>query len=271
LSPSRFAAKIAYNGRDFHGFAPQPGLRTVAGALADAISTLTSEKPSIACAGRTDSGVHAWGQVVHFDLENAVDPSRLKSALNGLLRPTIAVRDVRQVEGGFHARHSAQARRYLYFLAECDLPQSLLPPFVARARRPLRIELMQSASLVLHGEHDFSAFCKTEDPDEPGPHGCRRRVELAQWHQRELDPLGGSAGADMGSLGRLLCFEIVANAFCRNMVRALVGTLIRVGEGRLTPAGFWRILREGAKEQAGPTAPPEGLVLASVRYDGKWW
>lgn len=251
--------RIAYDGAPFHGFAPNPGVVTVAATLSSCLEKILRRPVEITCAGRTDAGVHAWGQVVSFDVDDGdgrLDSVRLRGALNKMCGPSIAVRDVVVVDARFDARFSASSRLYRYTLVNRPVPD----PFMARTSwwipNHLELNAMRLGIDPLIGEHDFSAFCRrpAEDPDR-GPRSLVRRVLDARW-------------TDHG--GGVLWFEIEATAFCHQMVRSITGTLVDVGLGRLSAGDVSGILRSRDRGAAGTVAPPQGLCLREVRYGGGW-
>ena len=242
----RVRLTVAYDGTGFHGFAAQPRVPTVAGALGDAIATVTRERVDITCAGRTDAGVHARGQVVHFDIPEGTDVTALQRALNKLLRPRIAIRSAEVVAESFDARHSATGRRYRYTVLNAPVHDPLLAATAWHVPEPLDLRAMQLACDPLYGEHDFAAFCRKAEGKS-----TVRRVNEAVWR-------------DLG--GGLLRFEIAANAFCHQMVRSVVGTLVDVGLGRKRAGDMTWVLRSGDRANAGQVAPPHGLVLWEVTY-----
>lgn len=237
---------VAYDGSGFHGFALQPRVPTVAGALSDAIGTVTRQRVEITCAGRTDAGVHARGQVVHFDVEEGTDVDALARSLNKLLRPRIAIRSAEVVGEDFDARHSATGRRYRYSVLNSPVHDPLTAHSAWHVPEPLDLRAMQLACDPLYGEHDFAAFCRKAEGKS-----TVRRVHEAVWR-------------DLG--GGLLRFEIAANAFCHQMVRSVVGTLVDVGLGRKKAGDVSWILRSQDRSNAGQVAPPHGLVLWEVTY-----
>ncbi|MHB8218967.1 MAG: tRNA pseudouridine(38-40) synthase TruA [Acidimicrobiales bacterium] len=265
----RWRLVVAYDGSGFRGFADQPGVPTVAGTLSAAIGRVarTSEDPRIVCAGRTDAGVHARGQVVHVDLPDPLptiggggEPRRLgaedlQRAVNRQLSPSIVVRSVEPAPSGFDARHSAVARSYRYLVHAAPLPDPLLAPFAWHVSDRLDVRAMIVAADPLIGEHDFRAFCRRRpgaDPAEP----VVRTVVAAGWSEVPCEAVDG----------RLLRFDIVAGSFCHQMVRSLVGTLVAVGKGRGNVATVVGLLRSGSRSGAPDPAPPHGLCLTSVSY-----
>jgi tRNA pseudouridine38-40 synthase len=235
---------LAYDGTGFHGFARQPGRRTVERALIEALEPLLRRRPTLSVAGRTDAGVHAEGQVVSF--EGDQDPDRLRRALNRILAPEVVVLRAGRASHGFDARWSASARQYRYRIRTADVPD----PFTARYEwhRPGRHRLapMRAAARYLEGEHDFASFCRP--PRDGGP-TIRTLHRLSV--RRQGDRLEVRARAD---------------GFLHQMVRSLVGTLVAVGEGRMDPQSMPAVLAARDRSAAGPVAPPYGLALVSVTY-----
>jgi tRNA pseudouridine38-40 synthase len=247
----RVRLQLAYDGRRFHGFAAQPpGVRTVAGVLAGAIEkVLRLEAPlPITCAGRTDAGVHAWGQWVHVDLpeESVGDLAGLQRRLVKLLAPEVVVRAIDTAPDGWDARFSALSRTYRYSVLTAPVPDPFRAGFVWWVPRSLDLRAMQLASDPLIGEHDFSSFCRRQEDAD-----LTRRVLAAGWEEVEPD---------------LLRFEITANAFCQQMVRSVVGTLIDVGDRKRRAGDVLGIINARDRGRAGTVAPPEGLLLWEVRY-----
>jgi tRNA pseudouridine38-40 synthase len=277
----RWRLKVAYDGSGFHGFAAQDGQTTVAGALGRALGRATRSEVSLTCAGRTDSGVHALDQVVHFDLPAAlsaeVDPIALVRSCNRQLAPSVVVREAEVAPPGFDARRSATARRYRYLVVNAPVADPLLAGVSWQVADPLDLRSMAAAADALLGEHDFRAFCRRvpgTGPDDP----INRRVVDARWTRLsgpaasvgQREPRGPAIGGVPGlvpAVGNLLAFEIEANAFCHQMVRALVGTLVDVGRGRKRPSDMMWILRSADRQLASQPAPPQGLTLMAVRYD----
>lgn len=241
---------VAYDGSGFRGFAEQPNVPTVAGALRQAIETVLGHAVELTCAGRTDAGVHAWGQVVTFDaLEDDVDLELVRRSVTKMLGPAVVVRDAAVAPAGFDARRSATGRRYRYTVLNTPVPSPFLASTAWHVEDPLDLRSMQLACDPLLGEHDFQSFCRQPAGHEPGP--LVRRVRTADW--LDLDD------------GRLR-FDIEANAFCQQMVRALVGTLVEVGMGKRRAGDVAGILRARNRHAAGQLAPPQGLCLWEVVY-----
>jgi tRNA pseudouridine38-40 synthase len=246
LSPGSFRLDIEYDGSGFSGWARQLGMRTVQAELETALETVLREPVALSVAGRTDAGVHAWGQVASF--ETAVEvPGDLKRRLNGITPHDIAVTAAGPAAAGFDARGDATSRSYRYRLFT-RRPSS---PF-ERGRAlwwPHRIdrEGLDACAAALLGRHDFTAFTPTQTEHVH----FMREIRAAAWESQA---------------GDILCFRISADAFMRKMVRILVGTMLEVASSRRTVESFTALLDGASRPQAGETAPPEGLYLESVSY-----
>lgn len=243
---------VAYDGSGFHGFAPNPEVRTVGGVLQEVIEQVVRHPVELTCAGRTDAGVHAWGQVVSFDVSaDRFDPEGLQRAVNRQCAPAIVVRDLAEGPEGFDARHSAVRRIYRYTILNRPLPDPFLAYVAWHVARPLERDLLRLASDPLVGEHDFTAFCRRPRHRDGSEPSLVRQVHRAGW-------------SDLGD--GVLRFEIEANAFCHQMVRSVVGTLVDVGLGRKHAGDVLGILAGRDRSRAAPLAPPHGLCLWAVKY-----
>lgn len=222
-------------------------MRTVAGVLAGALEKVLRHEPDVTCAGRTDAGVHAWGQVVSLPCASDVDARRLQKALNGMLAPEVVVRSCEVTGGGFDARHSARWRAYRYTVVNRAVPDPFLARYAWWVPGDLRIEAMQLGADPFVGEHDFAAFCRG------GPPGSTtvRRVEECRW-------------TDEGD--GVFRLHIRASAFCWQMVRSIVGTLVDIGTGSRRAGEVMGMLRARDRSAAGKVAPPHGLCLYEVGY-----
>ena len=250
----RLRLVVAYDGAPFHGFALNPGVHTVAGTLGAALDAVLGHRVELTCAGRTDKGVHAEAQVVTFDTTASdLDLATVMRSLNKMCGPAIAVTDVSVVPDDFDARFSATARRYRYLVLNRPAPDPFLARTAWHVDAALSMPAMMLASDALIGEHDFAAFCRRPKRRDGHEASLVRRVTEAGWH-------------DDGS--GLLRFEIEASSFCHQMVRSVVGTLVDVGRGRIRPGDLLAIIRSADRQRAGNLAPPQGLKLWAVRYDG---
>jgi tRNA pseudouridine38-40 synthase len=258
---TRLRMTVSYDGSGFRGFAAQPGVRTVAGVLADAIAVVAGHPVELVCAGRTDAGVHATGQVVHADVRVDVDVDRLLRSVNTLVGPEVVVRSVARAPDGFDARRSARARRYRYLIYEAPTPDPMLSRQVWHVAGPLDLRAMVSAADAVVGEHDFRAFCRRAPGTEPGAALTRRVLDA---RLAEVPAFAGDC--DPGA--RLLRFDIAASSFCHQMVRSIVGILVEVGRGRRTVADVVWLMQAGDRSRVGGViAPPQGLCLLGVDYD----
>jgi tRNA pseudouridine38-40 synthase len=245
---------VAYDGSPYRGFAESAGVASVAATLRTAIERVVGSAVELTGAGRTDAGVHAWGQVVTFDAPSAdVDLERLQRSVNAICGPSIVVRRAEWAEAAFDARFSARWRRYRYTLLVRDVPDPFLAGTAWHVERPVDLRLMALASDPLVGEHDFSSFCR------------RPRVAEGQAAPSLVRHVFEAGWSDEGD--GLLRFEIRANAFCHQMVRSVVGLLVDVGVGRRRAGDVLAVLRARDRAFAGQLAPPHGLCLWEVGYD----
>lgn len=248
---ARYRATLAYDGSAYHGFQRQVAeTPTIQLAVERAIAAVTQQPVTILGAGRTDTGVHAAGQVIAFDVVWSHGDDALLRAINASLPQDIALRDIRQHEG-FHPRFDAVSRLYRYRVLPAPVRQPLLRSRSWWVRCELDLALMQQAAEMLVGSHDFAAFGQP-----PQGEVTIREVLVSRWMQQEHDH------------GDLLVYEIEANAFLQYMVRRLVGTQVDVGRGALTVAEFADIFRSRDLARVKTIAPPQGLVLEQVRYPG---
>jgi tRNA pseudouridine38-40 synthase len=249
---------LAYHGGSFHGFAPSPGVRTVLGYLRESMELILRGPVDPAGAGRTDTGVHGWGQVVSVDLDPATDIDRLAMRLNKLCGPELAVREISWAEPGFHARFSATARHYRYHIWNDLAPHPLAADRSWHIRQPLALWALQAAGDPFVGQHDFSTFCRRPPDHLDGqPVSLVRNVTALRWTQLGDTPM--------------LRLEISATSFCHQMVRSLVGVMVDVGRHRRSPADIPKLLRARDRSKMSTVAPPHGLVLHRVSYDGVRW
>lgn len=248
----RFALKIEYDGRPFCGWQAQAEQPSVQGAIETALARLERDVPRIAAAGRTDTGVHATGQVAHCDMARDWDPFRLMEALNHHLRPLpVAVLACAQVDDGFHARFSAHERRYLFRLQTRRAPPTHAAGQVWHIRHALALAPMQEAAAFLLGLHDFTTFRASQ---------CQAASPV-----KTLDVLDISAHPIPH--GTEYQFRLKARSFLHNQVRSIVGTLERVGAGAWAPEDMQHALAARDRAACGPVCPPHGLYLTGVGYD----
>lgn len=242
---------MAYDGKPFHGFAVNQGVRTVGGELAQALVRCLRQPVEVTCAGRTDTGVHAWGQVVSFDAPDDTELSRLVTALNRMLGPVIVMRDAAAAPEGFNARFHASSRTYRYTVLNRPVPDPFLAPTSWHCPRPLDVEAMNTAAEAILGEHDFSSFCRRQRTAGGAEKSRVRIVSRAGWDTVEED---------------VLRFEIEASSFCHQMVRSITGALVDIGAGRRSADAMASILAAEDRSAVPNLAPPHGLCLWSVSY-----
>ncbi len=255
----RIRMSVAYNGVSFHGFARNEGVATVAGALGDALARVLGagdgNEVALTCAGRTDRGVHAAGQVVSFDAPlgriNADDPAaglaRLQRSLNRICGPDIAVRDVAVAPDDFDARFSCTGRIYRYRVLDSPVGDPLAAGFSWHTGAPLSIQAMRLGADRLLGTHDFASFCRRADPEQ----SLVRTVRRAEWWRE----------------GPFAVFEIEARSFCHQMVRSVVALLVAVGSGRRQAVSVGTALAARNRSSVPSPAPPHGLILWKALYN----
>jgi tRNA pseudouridine38-40 synthase len=257
---------VAYDGAGFHGFADNAGVRTVVGVLGETIGLITRTPVQIVGAGRTDRGVHSWGQVITCDLPPHTDLANLVRRVNMMHGPQVVLRSASWTGDEFHARFSAKWRHYRYTVLNSESPNPFMAAIAWHVFRPLSLPAMQLACDPLIGEHDFTSFCRKPPPitivGEQGhvEPSMSRRVMLAKW--TDVSDEMSALTTDQ----RVLRFDIRANAFCHQMVRSIVGTMIQVGTGRLHAGDVTGIMRVGDRRAAPILAPAHGLNLWDVGY-----
>ncbi len=240
---------VAYDGAGYHGFAENPLVATIAGTLRRSLERVFQTAVVVTGAGRTDTGVHAWGQVVSIDVADYVDLDRLARSLNSMCGPAIVVRSIGWAPDDFDARFSAIWRLYRYTVVNTVAPSPFLSTTAWHVEEPLDVASLELACDPFIGTHDFSSFCRRPRGQiDPVMH---RRVLDARW-------------CDVGD--GVLRFEIRASAFCHQMVRSIVGTMVDAGRGKLHAGDIMAILRAKDRSLAGTVAPAHGLCLWEVGY-----
>jgi len=245
-SPRRLKLLLEYNGSRYHGWQLQPQVVTIQGTLEACLARLTNAPVRVHAAGRTDAGVHARGQVVHFDTASRLAPAVLLRGLNGLLPEDIVVRQAEDVTSDFHARYSAVRKTYAYIVHNAAIPSAFRAPYAWHISQPLDVPAMRTAASALVGAHDFSAF--------------RAASCAARTSERHLYRLA------IRRFATRLVFVLCANGFLQHMARTIVGTLVMIGRGRCPASVMATILDSRQRQQAGPTAPAHGLFLVRVVY-----
>lgn len=244
---TKFKLVIEYDGTAYHGWQRQASDRSIQAEIEKALTVMTRREISLAASGRTDAGVHALGQVAHFVCETKITAEEFLKGLNSLLPADIVIRSCKRVAAEFHARYDARCKTYQYRILNRPIPSAVDNRFVWHLRQDLDLDAMQAAVAYIVGKHDFKAFEGTGSPRS----STVRTIFRAEFIRKDED---------------YLIFEIEGEGFLRYMVRNIVGTLVEVGRGKLTPAAFEAILESRAREEAGATAPPQGLFLVRVDY-----
>ncbi len=259
----RIALGVQYNGADWQGYQVQPHGQTVQDKLEQALEKFARVRIGTTCAGRTDAGVHALGQVVHFDTDLQRDTHAWVRGLNAFLPDSIGVRWAKELhevipfgeaefdqEGDFHARFSARSRTYHYLMYNHRVRAPLLAGRAGYYHRPLDVALMREAVRPMIGRHDFSAFRAAS---------CQAKTPVKDMHEIAIERHGD-----------MLLFTLRASAFLHHMVRNIVGALVYVGQGRENTAWLGELLASRDRTQAAPTFMPDGLYLAQIEYDARW-
>jgi len=246
----RIALGLEYDGAGFAGWQSQAGGHTVQDALENALAAVAGHPVRVVCAGRTDAGVHATAQVVHFDVSVARPITAWVRGVNAHLPRKIAVRWATPVQDDFHARYAARSRSYAYLLLNRPERPGLLAGRAGWCHWPLDLEAMRAAAACLLGVHDFSSFRAA---------GCQAKSPVKTMYR-----------FDITRHGELLLFDCCANAFLHHMVRNIVGALMYVGAGRMTVEDFAALLAARDRRQGAPTFQADGLYLTGVEYDARW-
>ncbi|SFA48755.1 tRNA pseudouridine38-40 synthase [Parageobacillus thermantarcticus] len=244
----RIKCTLSYDGTHFFGYQIQPGKRTVQGELERALQQIhKGEAIRVTASGRTDAGVHAYGQVIHFDTPLSLSPDQWKKALNALLPDDIVIKDAQEATPSFHARFSAKAKEYRYKVRIAQERDVFLRNYCYYFPHPLDMEAMRRALRLIEGTHDFTSFCS-----------AKTNVD---------DRVRTIYTADMAVRDDLLEFRFIGNGFLYNMVRIIVGTILEVGQGKRSVDSISSALAAKDRRLAGKTAPPQGLYLWKVYYD----
>jgi tRNA pseudouridine38-40 synthase len=244
---ARFAMELQYNGSDYYGWQSQLGFKTVQASVEQALSRVADHPIQVICAGRTDRGVHALGQVIHFDTESVRALHAWHRGANAYLPSDIAINWVHPVSNDFHARFSARSREYRYLIYNHDSRPAMMHQIVKWEYRLLDLSRMQKAADHLLGEHDFSSFRGSD---------CQAKTPIRTIHELTIT-----------RRGLIVCVTIKANAFLLHMVRNLVGTLLRVGVGLESSEWVKAVLQARDRREAGMTIPAAGLSLVKVNYE----
>ncbi len=242
----RIVLKIEYNGKNFCGFQTQPDKRTVQEEIEKAIEKATGEKVNLVGSGRTDSGVHAEGQIAHFDTNSNIPPEKFAFAINPYLDSDVSVVESFLKYDGFHARFSAKKKTYEYKMYYSPVPHPLKDERFYRLKFPVDVKKMKKACKYFLGKHDFKCFLAS--------------------NSKVKDTVRVIYKAKVEKRGEDIIFTVQGNGFLYNMVRIMAGTLVKVGEGKIKPKEVKNVIKSGKRQSAGITLAPEGLTLKKVEY-----
>ena len=246
-SPRRIKLMLEYNGARYHGWQAQPDSVTIQGTVEAALTRITANPVRLHAAGRTDAGVHALAQVVHFDTPSEIAVSDLQRGLNRILPADIAVWQAAEVAHDFHSQYAAKRKTYAYIVYNHPLRSVFRASYTWHIRQSLDVAAMRDAASVLLGEHDFSAF-RASSCTARSPIRCMEQLAIKQRAEQ-------------------IFFILRANGFLQHMVRNIVGTLVAIGQGKIPLHDMSVILQSRQRKLAGPTAPPQGLFLVRIQYD----
>lgn len=250
----RVMVTVAYDGTDYHGWQIQPNGETIEGILNGCLSELLGEQIEVVGASRTDSGVHAMGNVAVFDTESPIPADKISYALNRRLPEDIRIQKSEEVPADFHPRHCASRKTYEYRIYCAPFPMPTKRLYAYYTYMPLNIDLMSQAAEYLVGEHDFKSFCSADAQVET----TVRQIDSVQvWEV--IDKAVEKSSQE-------IVIRVSGRGFLYNMVRIIAGTLMEIGRGHMTPAQIEKILEAGDRQAAGPTAPACGLTLVKIEY-----
>ena len=258
--------KLAYDGTDFVGWQEQANGLSIQRVISNAIREMTREEPILLASGRTDSGVHAVGQVAHFLTATNIPAERICFGLNALVPDSITILEAVDVPVTFHSRYHAVRKWYRYVIDNARVPLPFWNRFSYHARSRLDVDAMQQAANVLIGTHDFRAF-ETQYPNTESSVRTIEKLVVQRFSDWPIGIPGRPNLAGPQSAGDFVCLDVVADGFLYNMVRCITGTLLEVGRGKWVTDDVSRVLREGIRSRAGITAPAKGLFLMQVDYE----
>ncbi len=250
----RIGLTVAYDGTGYCGWQIQENVPTVEGVLTQALRDLLQEDVELTGASRTDSGVHALGNIAVFDTDTRIPPEKIALAVNRYLPEDIRVQRSGEVPADFHPRHRESRKTYEYRIINTEISIPTLHRYAHHVYGAVDVPAMRSAAQALEGTHDFSAFCSA---------GSQVKTKVREIFDIDVEESPLRYGG-----GREICIRVTGNGFLYNMVRIIAGTLLEVGQGRRSPGSVREALESGRREKAGPTAPARGLVLCSIRYGG---
>ena len=262
----RVMLTVAYDGTNYHGWQIQPNGKTIEGILNRCLSELLGENIEVTGASRTDSGVHAMGNVAVFDTESPIPADKISYALNRSLPEDIRIQKSEEVSPEFHPRHCASRKTYEYRIYCAPFPMPIKRLYSYFTYVPMGIDLMSQSARYLVGEHDFKSFCSAEAQVET----TVRQIDSVQiWEERVNKHVEDCADSDeegVDQVGKEIVIRVTGRGFLYNMVRIIAGTLMEVGRGHIVPQEMERIIAARDRQAAGPTAPACGLTLVKIEY-----
>lgn len=242
----RYLATVSYDGSKYNGYQKQPDGNTIQNQLENCLERLSSSPVSVVASGRTDRGVHAIGQRIHFDLDMNITCDKLKMAMNSMLSDSIYIRDIQEVPNDFHARYNVKCKKYIYKINTSEY-NPIMKDYIYQYNKHLDIDLLSRALKLFIGEHDFKSFTSADD--------------IRDNYVRTI------MSASIVSLDDIVSIELVGTGFLRYMVRNIVGTLIDINEGKIDISDIENIFVSRDRTKAGKTAPAQGLYLEEVFYE----
>ena len=237
---------IMYDGKDFNGWQKQPNKLNIQGTIEKVISEMTGEEIELNASGRTDAGVHSFGQVANFKTNSKIPIDKFPIAINSKIKKSIVITNAEEVEERFHSRYNCKRKTYRYIIDNSEFPTPMYRYLEYHIPNKLNIEAMKKAAKYFEGEHDFKAFKSS---------GTSSKSSVRTIYKAEIKKTENNR----------IYIELTGNGFLYNMVRIIAGTLVEIGEGRRCLADVKQALSTGERKKAGPTAPPEGLVLVEIR------
>ncbi len=242
-----FKLVIEYDGTPFFGWQRQKDKKTIQGEIENALSIMLNQEINISGSGRTDAGVHAFGQVANFHAETRIMPAKIKKGLNSLIKDPITIKNCHLVSSNFHARYNAKSKEYHYIILNSKDPGAIFRRYQWHIRDDLDLAKMKQCCVLITGVHDFKSFENTGSP---------RTSTIREIFNAEIDKKGLHG----------IVFKICASGFLKYMVRNLIGTIVLAGNGKISIEEFKQIFDAKDRTVAGPTAPPQGLFLKQVNY-----
>lgn len=258
----RVMLTVAYDGTNYHGWQVQPNGETIEGILNRCLSDLLGEKIEVIGASRTDSGVHAMGNVAVFDTESLIPAEKVSYALNRYLPEDIRIQKSEEVSQQFHPRHCVSRKTYAYRIYCAPFPMPVKRLYSYFTYVPMNTDLMSQGASYLVGEHDFKSFCSTEAQVET----TVRQIDSIRVWETGSEVNAGNDNGYVDQMGKEIMIRVTGRGFLYNMVRIIAGTLMEIGRGHIKPQEMEKIIAARDRQAAGPTAPACGLTLVNIEY-----